>query len=188
MRTFRPASAAAALLALCAGTTLAAQPVATNLIVARPQTILLTAQTPVELMVTKEVTGRTAKPGERFKLRVNKAVVVDGATIVPIGATAWGEVLASSGTGIAGGKGRLSSRLLYIDAPGGRIEVSGTQGHEGDGNTAGVVLGVLSFGVLGLLSKGTDARLKAGDLLTGYVVGDHSYTPDGVLIAAVPHG
>jgi hypothetical protein len=177
---------AAGLLASCMSAVLAAQPVVAP---AAPSVgVVLSDQTPVELMVTKEVTSRTAKPGDRFKLRVNRPIVVDGVVIAPIGTTAWGEILGSNGTGIAGGKGRLSARLLYIEAPGGRIILTGTQGHEGGGNTAGVVLGVLSFGILGLLSKGTDAQFKAGDLLAGYVEGNHRYTAQGVLIAPPASG
>ncbi|KQS03571.1 hypothetical protein ASG11_04300 [Sphingomonas sp. Leaf357] len=127
------------------------------------------AGTPVQLMVLKEVDSRTAKTGDRFRLRVNEDVMTGGVITVPVGATAWGEVLFVSGTGAAGGKGRLTARLLYIEAPDGKIGISGTQGSEGRGNTAGVVLGVLGFGVLGLLMKGGNAHFKAGDIFVGYV-------------------
>lgn len=186
MTNRRVLALAAGLLASCTSTVLPAQPVVAP--AAASAGVLLPDQTPVELMVTKEVTSRTAKPGERFKLRVNRPIVVDGVVIAPIGTTAWGEILGSNGTGIAGGKGRLSARLLYIEAPVGRISLTGTQGHEGGGNTAGVMLGVLSFGILGLLSKGTDAQFKAGDLLTGYVDGDHRSTAQGVLMAPAASG
>lgn len=43
---------------------------------------------PVQLMVTKEINSRSSSPGERFKLRVNAPVVVDGVTLIPIGAVA----------------------------------------------------------------------------------------------------
>lgn len=43
------------------------------------------------------------------------------------------------------------------------------QGTHGKSNTEGVVLGVLGFGLLGLLNKGGNALFKAGDLITGYI-------------------
>lgn len=133
----------------------------------RPAPVL--GGTPVELMVTKEVDSRTAKEGDRFKLRVNSPVVADGIVVVPVGATAWGEVTYVNGTGAAGSKGRLSAKLLYIDLPSGPLPISGSQGTEGKANTAGVVIGVVSFGLLGLLMKGGNAHFKAGDILTGYI-------------------
>ena len=125
--------------------------------------------TPVELMVTKEVDSRSAKEGDRFKLRVNAPVMTNGVLAVPVGATAWGEVTYVNGTGAAGNKGRLAAKLLYIDLPGGPLAISGSQGTEGKANTAGVVIGVFSFGILGLLMKGGNAHFKAGDILTGYI-------------------
>ena len=125
--------------------------------------------TPVELMVTKEVDSRSAKEGDRFKLRVNSPILANGIVVVPVGATAWGEVTYVNGTGAAGNKGRLAAKLLYIDLPGGPLAISGSQGTEGKANTAGVVIGVFSFGLLGLLMKGGNAHFKAGDILTGYI-------------------
>jgi hypothetical protein len=74
-----------------------------------------------------------------------------------------------SGTSAAGGRGQLSLRLLYVDTPFGQVALSGTQGSEGKGNTGGVVLGVLGFGLLGLLNKGGNAMFKAGDIISGYI-------------------
>ncbi len=130
---------------------------------------LVPGGTPVELMVTKEVDSRSAKQGDRFKLRVNSPVVADGVVAIPVGATAWGEVTYVNGTGAAGNKGRLAAKLLYIDLPSGPLPISGSQGTEGKANTAGVVIGVFSFGLLGLLMKGGNAHFKAGDILTGYI-------------------
>lgn len=120
-------------------------------------------------MVTKEVNSRSAKVGDRFKLRVDAPVMIDGVVAIPVGATAWGEVVTVSGTSAAGGRGQLSLRLLYVDTPFGQVALSGTQGSEGKGNTGGVVLGVLGFGLLGLLNKGGNAMFKAGDIISGYI-------------------
>lgn len=130
---------------------------------------------PVQLMVLHEVNSRQAKPGDRFPLRVNAPVLVDGLVVIPVGAAAWGEVVAASGTGVAGGRGHVSVRLTRIDAPSGPVALTGLTGTEGGSNTAGVVMGVLSFGLGGLLVKGGNATLKAGDLVTGYI--DEGATP-----------
>ena len=132
---------------------------------------------PVQLMVLREVNSRQVKPGDLFKLRVNAPVIIDGIVAVPIGAFAWGEVLAVSGTGVAGQRGRVSFRLLRLDTPTGPLALTGTTGTEGKANTAGVVIGILSFGIGGLLMKGGNAVLKAGDLITGYVDEGAAPTP-----------
>ena len=152
-----------------AGQCAAAQPSAAQ---EAPAGLQLPRGTPVRLMVIKEVNSRSAKPGDRFKLRVDEAVVLSGTTVIPVGATAWGELVDVSGTTVAGGKGRLSARLLYVDLPSGRIPISGVRNSEGKANTAGVVMGILSFGLTGLLNKGGNATLKAGDILVGQVADD----------------
>jgi hypothetical protein len=125
--------------------------------------------TPVRLMVLNEINSRQAKAGERFKLRVDAPVLIDNVVVIPVGATAWGEVIAAHGTSAAGGRGHLSAHLLFVDTPSGRVELSGTLGQEGKSNSSGVVLGVLGFGLPGLLTKGGNATFKAGDILTGYI-------------------
>ena len=124
---------------------------------------------PVELMILHEVNSRQVKPGDRFPLRVNAPVMVDGVVAAPVGATAWGEVVAAAGTGVAGGRGRVSMRLVRLDAPTGPVALTGMTGTEGKANTAGVVIGVLSLGLGGLLIKGGNATLKAGDIVTGCI-------------------
>lgn len=124
---------------------------------------------PVELMVLREVNSRKAKPGDQFPLRVNKPVIIEGVVAVPVGAAAWGEVVAASGTGVAGGRGRVSMRLTRMDTSAGPVALTGTAGTEGRANTAGVVAGVLALGLGGLLIKGGNATFKAGDIVTGYI-------------------
>lgn len=96
-------------------------------------------------MVTKEINSRSAKAGDRFKLRVNAPVMVDGVVAIPVGAAAWAEVVAASGTSAAGGRGQLSMRLLYVDTPSGQVTLSGTRGAEGKGNTGAAMFAFFTF-------------------------------------------
>lgn len=120
-------------------------------------------------MVIKEVNSRIAKTGDRIDLRVNAPVILDDQIAIPVGAVAHAEVVAVSGTSAAGGRGQLSIRLITVETAWGPIKLSGSKGTEGAGNTGGVVLGVIGFGLLGLLTKGGNAVLKGGDLLTGHI-------------------
>lgn len=134
-------------------------------------TALLPTGTPVRLMVLREINSRTARIGDRFKLRVDEPIYINGAAVVPVGATAWGEIANVEQNGAVGKGGRLGAKLLYLDLPLGHIPLRGDYADRGDGNGAGVVLAVVGFGLLGLLTGGDSARLKAGDTFTGYVDG-----------------
>lgn len=131
--------------------------------------------TPIRLMVLREVNSRTAHEGDRFKLRVNEPVFLNGAPVVPVGAIAWGEIVNVHANGAVGKGGKLGARFLYVDLPSGKLPLRGGADDRGDGNGAGVVLAVVGFGLLGLLNGGDSARLKAGDEYTAYV--DSPSTP-----------
>jgi hypothetical protein len=134
--------------------------------------LVLPKGTMVRLMVVKEINSRDNKPGDRFVLRVDEDVRVNGAILVPVGAKAWGEVTNVQGTGGAGKSGKLNARLLYLEAAGRHIDLEGERQSAGSGGTGQVVGGVVAFGLFGLLMKGNNATLKAGDILNGYTVAD----------------
>ena len=134
-----------------------------------PKQWRLEADTAVQLMVLNEVSSRNSTPGHRFKLRVNQPVVVDGRTLIPEGATAWGEVASADASGRVGKAGTLAARLLHIDLDGTQIRLRGQSSAEGGDGTDRLLLSVIGFGILGLLAKGNNAKLKAGDLIDGHV-------------------
>jgi hypothetical protein len=140
-----------------------------------PQPILLPKGTMVRLMVTKEVNSRDRKAGDRFTLRVDEDVKVGGVTLIPVGATGWGEVVNAEGSGGVGKRGRINAKLLFVDANGKRIALDGQRQTAGSNATGAVVYSVLAFGPLGLLMKGGNATLKAGEILNGYTVEDVAF-------------
>jgi hypothetical protein len=134
--------------------------------------IVLPRGTMVRLMVTREVNSRDNHPGDRFALRVDEDVRVHDVTVIPVGTRAWGELIDAAGTEGLGKSGKLSARLLYVEAGGQRIDLEGSRQSTGSGGTGSVVAGVLAFGVFGLFMKGANATLKAGEILNGYTVAD----------------
>ena len=134
--------------------------------------LILKRDTPVHFMVVSEVTTKTHTAGHRFRLRVDKPVFVDGVLALPVGTIAWGEVLAAKKSGNAGKSGSLEARLLYIDVVGYRVPISGNNDAKGAGGGAETALGVLALGPFGLLAKGNNAKIKAGELMTGFVEQD----------------
>lgn len=148
------------------GATLAAPPVSTT------AAIILPRDTPIHLMTLTEVTTKTDTIGHRFKLRVNQPVVIGGATVIPVGALAWGEVTAADSSGNLGKAGSLTARLLYVEYAGQKIPISGDTSAKGRTGTAETVVGVLSLGLLGLFAKGNNAKIKAGEKITAFVTDD----------------
>jgi hypothetical protein len=140
--------------------------------------LVLPKGTMVRLMVLKEVNSRDNKPGDRFVLRVDEAVQIHGVTVIPIGAKGWGELVGAERTGEVGKSGRINARLLYVEANGQRVDLEGERQSSGGGGTGQVVASVLAFGPFGLLMKGNNASLKAGEILNGYTLADTAFDPD----------
>lgn len=150
-----------------------------------PAPLVLPKGTLVRLMLTREVNSRDDRAGQRFTLRVDEDVVVDGVTIVPVGAKAWAEVVSADGTGAAGKNGRLNARLLYLEAEGGRqVPLEGERAAKGGSSTGAVVAGLLSFGIGGLLMKGNNATLRAGEIFNGYTTSDAAFDRSPVIVPA----
>ncbi|ALJ11865.1 hypothetical protein [Sphingopyxis macrogoltabida] len=134
--------------------------------------LILRRDTPIHFMVVSEVTTKTHLAGHRFKLRVDKPVVIDGVVVIPVGATAWGEVLTVKKSGNVGKAGSLEAKLLYVESGALQIPISGANAAKGAGGGGETALGVLALGPLGLFAKGNNAKIKAGELMTGFVEQD----------------
>ncbi|MBW8295127.1 hypothetical protein [Sphingopyxis sp.] len=134
--------------------------------------LLLRRDTPIHFMVINEVTTKTHRAGHRFKLRVDKPVIVDGDVVIAVGATGWGEVTAATGSGNIGKSGKLQAKLLYVESRGLQIPINGTNAAKGAGGGGETALGILALGPLGLFAKGNNAKIKAGELMTGFVEQD----------------
>lgn len=139
--------------------------------------LILPKGTLVRLMILKEVNSRDNRPGDRFVLRVDEDVRVHGVTVVPTGAKGWGELIQSEGTGGAGRSGKINARLLYVEAGGRKIDLDGERKSSGSGGTGQLVASVLVWGPFGLLMKGNNASLKAGEILNGYTLADTDFSP-----------
>lgn len=145
-----------------------------------PIALTLPKGTMLRLMVLNEVNSRDHKAGHRFVLRVDEDVKIGTATVIPIGAKAWGEVTSAAGTGGLGESGKLSAKLLYVEAGGQKIALDGTRQTKGADGTGQVVGAVIGLGIFGLLTKGNNATLKAGDIINGYTVDDARFDPPAV--------
>jgi hypothetical protein len=128
-------------------------------------------------MVLNEVSSRTVTAGGRFVLRVDQPVTVNGATVIPAGAKAWGEVLDAQKSGSVGKAGRLQARLVSVEVGGDQVPISGKQQTAGEKGGTQVALGFLGMGPLALLAPGNNAKLKAGEIFNAYLVTDMLFDP-----------
>jgi hypothetical protein len=142
-----------------------------------PGGIVVEQDTLIRLMVVNEVSTRTAKPGDRFLLRVDEAVAVDGVTVIPVGAKAWGEVLQTEKSGSVGKGGKLNARLLHVEVGGQAVPISGETRTDGKKGTLQVGMAMVALGPLALLAPGNNAKLKAGDIFNAYLAADMVFDP-----------
>lgn len=140
--------------------------------------------TAIKLMIVDEVTTKTAKPGDRIKLRLDAPVVVDRIVVIPAGVPGVGEVISSAESGIAGKSGKLSTRLLYIEIDGVRLGIDGAPKTAGDGGNTQIILATLALTPWGLFARGNNAKLKAGDIVPAVTTAD--YVPPSTSRGTVP--
>ena len=143
----------------------------------RPRAHVVARDTMGRLMVLNEVNTNSAKPGDRFVLRVDENVVVGGATVIPVGAKAYGEVTRVKSNGAVGKAGSVGARLLYVELGEDRIPLTGESESKGRKEGGGVVMASAIWGPFGLLMKGGAGRLKAGHIFNGYIPADLLYDP-----------
>ena len=147
------------------GAVVAVQPAA---VVAPAATVTIPQDTPVELMAASEISTASVKAGQRFRLRLNKPLIVGGRTLALVGATAFGEVTSAEGSGSLGKSGKMTARLLHLQIGDAEVPLQGDVSAKGTGaGSAG--LAVLFAGLSGLFHRGNNAKIKAGEILMGFV-------------------
>lgn len=132
---------------------------------------LIKRDTPLELLATKEVSTNDVMAGSRFKLRLNKPVIVDSATTIPVGTWAHGEVISASDAGRLGRSGKMTAQLLYLEYNGVQIPIDGSISAEGSGASSAGAAMILS-GLAGLFYRGNNAKIKAGEIVNAFVAED----------------
>ena len=131
--------------------------------------ITLPEGTPVYLEFRDNLSSKSAIEGQRFNLRVEDAVVVDGQVLIPRDSTAVGTVAAAQKRRMLGRQGELNLILSYAIVNGQRIPLRGSKSQEGKRKVGAAAALTVAFGGLGLLKRGKDVEIPAGTPITGYV-------------------
>lgn len=125
--------------------------------------------TPVELRFLQTISSATATAGEKVDLEVVSDVVENGKTLIPSGSRAMGVVQSAKKKGFLGKSGELNLNLSYVLGDGVRVPLRASQGSEGEGRIGTAVALTVLFGPIGLLKRGLDITIPAGQTLTATV-------------------
>src|SRR5215470_8202293 len=74
--------------------------------------------TPIHVTLDQAVTSSQSRPGDHFEATVSDPVVIDGKTVIPVGAKAEGLVVDAKPSGRLMGRARLQLALQTVDVSG----------------------------------------------------------------------
>lgn len=143
---------------------------------ASPPTIPL--NTIVELQLVSKIDSTTAHIGDPVDLELSRAIVRDGAVIIPKGTPVLGEVTAVKRRGILGRGGTVQIEALEICLKNGdTIPLQGSRGAKEGRRIGGIMLGAAAAGLivsgiaapLALLIPGRSSAIPAGTRFLGRV-------------------
>lgn len=142
-------------------------------------TVVLKAGTVVPMELISTVNSKNARTGEMVKFRVTDNVVVDGKTIIEVGAVANGQIVRAKKSGLLGSEGDLFIAVKSVQAIDGTT-IYLTNGDLMDEGSNKVVLSVvLTFCCLfGFLIKGGNAEIPAGSQVQAMVMSNTTLSVD----------
>lgn len=132
---------------------------------------VLRTGTKVPLKLSEQLTtkGKKLRVGQHFNMEVSEPVLVNGQTVIPVGAPAVGEITEVRNKGMWGKSGHLTAQVLYVTVNGRQIRMNGTFDDKGVTGTAGVVGAIALVPVAGFFMTGTSAQIPLGAPVVGFV-------------------
>jgi hypothetical protein len=132
-----------------------------------PQPIVITAGTALTVRLGSAVGSKISQPGQSFSAPLSDPVQINGATVIPAGATASGTVVDAKPLGRFAGGASLSLKLTSINVKGQPMTIatsSVTQSAKGKGKRTAVMAGggaALGALIGGLAGGGKGAGIGA---------------------------
>ena len=166
-----------------AGVIFAAPPAASPPIATAARVIHIPEGTPVKIRFEETITSKTAKAGDEFAVSLDEPIQLDNGVVIPATFKGVGEVMSAERHGFVGKAGQLNVQLDYIKVGDKRLHLRSHQGGEGKGSLGAAVALTVLFGPLGLLARGADITIPAGQKVTAYVETD----TDIVLPTSTPY-
>jgi uncharacterized protein DUF2846 len=164
---------------------LSAQLNANRLVIHEQDEIVLTEGTPINVVTTKEVTSKAAKPNDPVDFTVADDVVINGQVIVRRGTPAIGSVINAEKGGYLGKSGKLAVQVESTTTSDGKqLKLRAAKGREGDDETTTTML-LSMISPAFLFKKGGEAKIEPGTLVTVYVAEEKRFRVDGTNLVAV---
>ncbi|TPG14698.1 hypothetical protein EAH87_16445 [Sphingomonas koreensis] len=135
------------------------------------QPAVLRTGTEIALVMAEDLTtkGKKLRVGQRVHLKVADDVKMGGQVVIPAGSPAIGELTDVRNKGMWGKSGHIGAQLLYVEANGRQIRLSGQFDDKGVTGTAGVVAAIAFVPVAGFFTTGTSAHIPLGGAVNGFV-------------------
>lgn len=135
-------------------------------------TIVVPANTVVELEMVDSISSKTSKPGDLFRLKVALPVILNGVEVIPQGAPVVGQVVHAQKARGGGKAGELILAARHIELPQGQIKLRSGFGAAGKDRTGAALATSIAVGVFGMLVRGQELELPAGHPLSARVAAD----------------
>ena len=139
---------------------------------AAPVAQVLAANTVVELETVDEVSSRTSKPKDFFRMRVAQDVRIGDRVVIPAGTEAMGQVVHAAKSGGGGKAGELILAARSIKLAEGEVKLRSGFGASGRQRIGAALATSIAVGVFGLMVHGKDLVLPAGTPLSARVAAD----------------
>ncbi len=125
--------------------------------------VTVPALTPVIVRLDEEISSKTSKSGDRFKITVAEDVRVGESVVIPAGSVGEGEVVHAAKRGAGGKAGELIVMARFVRIGDNEIRLrSFALGAAGRDKSVDSLAASLVFGPFGLIQKGGEAYLHAG--------------------------
>lgn len=144
---------------------------------ATPATVVLAAETVVQLHTVEAISSRTSKSGDRFRLALAAPLQSGDTLLLPAGTPVVGEVVHAAPSTFGGRPGELLLSARYIDTPHGQVRLRSTFGAAGvDQTHVAVGAAIVTFGV-GAFIKGKEIIIPAGTAMTARLPANTGIVP-----------
>ena len=133
----------------------------------RAALVTVPALTPVIIRIGAEISSKTSKPGDHFRITVIEDVRVGEAVVIPAGSMGEGEVIHAARRGAGGKAGELIVAARYVRVGDNEIRLrSFALGAAGQDKSVDSLAASIFFGPFGLIQKGGDAYIPRETLGT----------------------
>jgi hypothetical protein len=141
---------------------------------------LLEDATPVQLVLSDNVSSADATVGQTIPFEVVNDVIINGLLVIPRGATAWGTVTEAKSKGRMAKGGKLNMNIDKVRlADGQRVLLRAVKGGSGGGHTGAMTGGIVAAAIIVwpaapffLFMHGKDITIPKGTQITAFVQGD----------------